>query len=249
VWILDRINALQELTPAVAASDVHLFTVAPAHQIRYTNLKAHAGDMVFRGENPANGAVIDFWAAKADTAVTLSVHDPSGQLVQTIPPPPGRSVMRGINRAVWNLRYADLPIRGGGFGDDGGDAPRGNLAGPYVTPGTYTIRLAAGGKTVEQKVDVREDPRIDIAPADRKAWTDAQLQVTSLIRTFAPVNDRIQKLPATAPNAADLKRQSRELLTRLGGLYGDFGRWTGAPTRIQQSELKYYGEMVVKMSQ
>jgi photosystem II stability/assembly factor-like uncharacterized protein len=247
VWILDRINALQELTPAVTASAVHLFSVAPAHQIRYTNLKAHAGDMVFRGENPPNGAVIDFWAAKPDTAASLSVHDASGQLVQTIASP-GRGAARGVNRVVWNLRHAELPIRGGGFGDDGGGAPRGNMAGPYVTPGTYTIRLAAGAKTLEQKVEVREDPRIDLAPADRKAWTDAQLQVVALIRTFAPVNDRIQQLPATAPNAADLKRQSRELLSRLGGLYGDFGRWTGAPTRIQQSEMKYYAEMVQKLS-
>jgi photosystem II stability/assembly factor-like uncharacterized protein len=246
VWILDRINALQELTPAAASSDVHLFSVAPAHQIRYTNLKAHAGDMVFRGENPANGALIDFWAAKTDAAVTLSVHDGSGQLIQAIPAA-GR-VVRGINRAVWNLRHADLPIRGGGFGADGGDAPRGNMAGPYVTPGTYVIRLASGGKTLEQKVDVREDPRIDLTPADRKSWTDAQLQVVSLIRTFSPVNDRIQKLPATAPGAADLKRQSRELLTRLGNLYGELGRWTGAPTSIHQSELKYYAEMVRKLS-
>ena len=72
--------------------------------------------------------------------------------------------------------------------------------------------------------------------------------MVSLIRTFAPVNDRIQKLPAGAASAADLKRQSRELLTRLSGLYGDFGRWTGAPTRIQQSELKFYAEMVQKLS-
>ena len=118
MWILDRINALQELTPAVVSSDAHLFTVAPAHQIRYTNLKAHAGDMVFRGENPPNGAIIDFWVAKTDTVVSLSVHDAAGQLVQTIPPTAGRGVMRGVNRVVWNLRHAELPVRGGGFGDE-----------------------------------------------------------------------------------------------------------------------------------
>jgi hypothetical protein len=247
VWILDKINALQELTAAVASSDAHLFSIAPAHQIRYTNLKAHAGDMVFRGENPPGGAIIDFWAAKADTVVGLSVHDASGQLVQTIPPAAGRGVTRGINRVVWNLRHAELPVRGGGFGDDD-DRPRGNMAGPFVTPGTYTVRLVSGATTLTQKVEVREDPRIDITAADRKAWTDAQMHVVSLIRAFAPVNDRIQNLPATAPNAADLKRQSRELLTRLGGIYGDFGRWVGAPTRIQLSEMKYYGEMVQKLT-
>jgi hypothetical protein len=248
VWILDKINSLQELTPAVAATDAHLFSIAPALQIRYTNLKPHTGDLFYRGENPPNGAIIDFWVAKTDTVVGITVHDAQGQLVQTMPPTAGRGVMRGINRVVWNLRQAELPIRGGGFGDDD-DAPRGgNMAGPYVTPGTYTVRLAAGGRTIEQKVDVREDPRIDVTPADRKVWSDTLSQVVALIRQFAPVNDRIQKLPSGAPNAADLKRQSRELVSRLGGLYGQLGRWMGAPTKDQLSEVKFYAEMVQKLS-
>ena len=61
IWILDKINALQELTPQVIGFAAHLFTVAPAYQIRQTNLKAHTGDMWFRGDNPANGALIDYW--------------------------------------------------------------------------------------------------------------------------------------------------------------------------------------------
>ncbi|MEO8680172.1 MAG: hypothetical protein ABI665_14070 [Vicinamibacterales bacterium] len=248
VWILDKINALQELTPAVAASDAHLFSIAPASQIRYTNLTPHTGDLFYRGENPANGALIDFWVAKTDTVVGLTVHDAQGQLVQTLAPTQGRGVMRGINRVVWNLRHAELPIRGGGFGEDD-DAPRGgNMAGPYVTPGTYTVRLVAGGKTLEQKVDVREDPRIDVTAADRKAWADLQGQVVTIIRAYAPVNDRIQKLPNTAANATDLKRQSRELVSRLGGLYSQVGRWIGAPTKDQLSELKFYGEMAQKLT-
>lgn len=247
VWILDKINSLQELTPAVVSSDAHLFSVAPAYQIRYANLKPHTGDLFFRGENPPNGAVIDFWVAKTDTVVELTIHDAQGQLVQRIPPTRGRGVMRGVNRVVWNLRGEELPVRGG-FGDDD-DAPRGgNMPGPYVAPGAYTVRLVAGGRTLEQKVEVREDPRIDVTPADRRAWSDAQTQAVALIRRFAPVNDRIQKLPASAPNAVDLKRQSRELLNRLGGLYGQVGRWVGVPTKDQLSELKYYGEMVQTLS-
>ncbi len=242
VWILDKINSLQELTPSIAASDAHLFTIAPASEIRYANLKPHTGDMFFRGENPPNGAVIDFWLAKTDTVVELAVHDAQGQIVQRLRPTRGRGVMRGLNRVVWNLRGEDLPVRGG-FGEDD-DAPRGgNMAGPYVAPGTYTVRLTAGGRTLEQKVEVREDPRIDVTPADRKAWSDTQAQVVALIRRFAPVNERIQTLPNTAPNAVDVKRQSRELVTRLGGLYGQLGRWVGPPTKDQLSELKYFGEM------
>ena len=74
IWILDKINALQELTPQVIASPAHLFTVAPAYQIRQTNLKAHTGDMWFRGENPANGALVDYWLGAAGTAPAITVH-------------------------------------------------------------------------------------------------------------------------------------------------------------------------------
>ena len=121
------------------------------------------------------------------------------------------------------------------------------MAGPYVAPGTYTVRLESGGRMQEQKVAVREDQRIDVTPADRRAWIDAQTQVVSLIRSYAPVNDRIQRLAGTA-NAADLKRQSRELLSRLGRLYAQIGRWVGTPTRDQLTQLTFYAEMAQKLT-
>jgi photosystem II stability/assembly factor-like uncharacterized protein len=244
VWILDKINALQELTSSVTSSDAHLFSIAPAYEIRYGNLKPHAGDMIFRGENPPNGAIIDFWVTKTDTPISLGVRDAQGRVVRSLAPTQGRGVMRGINRVVWNLRGEELPIRGGFDGDD--DGPRGgDMDGPLVAPGVYVVRLESGGRTLEQKVEVREDPRIEVTPAERKAWSDAQAQVVSLIRAYAPVNDRIQKMQ---PTAADLQRQSRELLSRLGRLYGQMGRWIGAPTKDQVSQLKFYGEMVQKLT-
>jgi hypothetical protein len=244
IWILDHLSAIQGLG-AAAGTDAQLFPIEPAEQIRYTNLKAHAGDLVFRGENPPNGAIIDYWLTSAQTQVALSVHDASGTLVQTLTP----ARARGVNRVIWNLRHAALPARGGGFGDDD-DAPRGgNLAGPYVLPGVYTVRLAVGGKTLEQKVEVKDDPRIDATPADRKVWSDFQMQVAAAIRQFAPVADKVQKAPAGDAQMTDLKRQSRELMSRLSGLFGASGRWVGRPTAEQQSEFKFYQDMVVKLTQ
>ena len=76
-----------------------------------------------------------------------------------------------------------------------------------MAPGTYLVRLVAGGRTLEQKVEVREDPRIDISPAERKQWTDAVQQAAALARAFGPVNDRIQKMPGMGADVVDLKRQ------------------------------------------
>jgi photosystem II stability/assembly factor-like uncharacterized protein len=244
IWILDQLSALQGLTPAALSSAAHLFPIDPAEQIRYMNLKAHAGDMTFRGENPPNGAIIDFWVATPGTSVSLSVHDAAGQLVQTVPPAPGRGIVRGVNRVVWNLRHADLPVRSGGFGDDD-EGPRGNATpGPYVAPGVYTVRLGAGGRTHEQKVEVRDDPRIDVSAAERKVWHDFVMRVAATIRDYAPVADKVQKAPAGDAARTDLKRQARELMNRLTGLYGATGRWVGRPTADQQSEFTFYQEMV-----
>lgn len=243
LWILDKINALQEMTPAVLASPAHLFTVAPAYQIRQTNLKAHTGDMWYRGENPVNGALVDYWLGAAGTAPAITVHSAGGQLINTL----RATASKGVNRVVWNLRETDLPLRGGGGGDD--DAPQtGGMPGPLVAPGTYVIRMVAGGRTLEQKVEVREDPRIDVTPAERKQWTDALTQVTALARMYAPVNERIQKLGGTGADVVDLKRQSRELLSRISGLYGAIGRWTGAPTKDQASRLAYYQSLAKQLA-
>ena len=245
IWILDKINALQEMTPQVISSPAHLFTVAPAYQIRQANLKAHTGDMWFRGENPANGALIDYWIGTPGVAPAVTVHTANGQLVNTL----RATGNRGVNRVVWNLREADLPLRGGGGGgDDDDDAPRGGVPGPLVPPGTYVVRLVAGGRTLEQKVEVREDPRIDISPADRKQWTDAVQQAAALARAFGPVNDRIQKMPGAGADVVELKRQSRELTSRISSLYNAIGRWAGVPTKDQFSRLAYYQQMVKELT-
>lgn len=239
IWILDQLSALQGLTPQVLSSDAHLFSIDAAAEIRYTNLKAHSGDMVFRGENPPNGAIVDYWLGAADMKVELSVHDAGGQLVQRLQP----AARRGVNRVVWNLRHAELPVRAGGFGDDD-EGPAGPATpGPLVMPATYTVRLAANGKTLEQKVEVKEDPRLDVTLADRKIWTDFQILIAETIRQVAPINERAQKVAAGGADVNDLKRQLRELVSRLSGLYGDTGRWTGRPSADHQSRLKYYQEM------
>ena len=128
------------------------------------------------------------------------------------------------------------------------DGPRGGTPGPLVAPGSYIIRLVAANRTFEQKVEVREDPRIDISPAERKQWADAVQQAAALARQFGPVNDRIQKIPMGGADVADLKRQSRELTSRIGSLYGAIGRWTGAPTKDQLSRLAYYQTMAKQLT-
>ncbi len=246
VWILDGLNALQEMTPAIVASSGHLFSMQPAFQIRTTNLRPHTGDMIFRGENPANGALVDYWIGAYTGGVTLAVHDAAGALVQTLKP----TTTRGVNRVVWNLRHADLPLRGGGGEDD--EAPAGaSTPGPLVLPGRYEVRLTVDGRTMRQPVIVQEDPRVTVSRAERAAWTAFQRQIAALVMEFQPASERI-RAAATAASGdaalADRRRQATELLARISTLYGATGRWTGSPTADQRTQLQYYQRMALELA-
>ncbi|MDQ8158632.1 MAG: hypothetical protein P3C12_04315, partial [Gemmatimonadota bacterium] len=235
-------NALQELTPAVAASSAHLFTVQPAMQIRTTNVRPHTGDMIFRGENPANGALIDFWVRDVGTAVELTVLDSAGRTVQTLKP----TSTRGVNRMMWNLRHAELPIRSGG-GEDDDAGPSATTPGPLVLPGTYTVRLSVGGVTQRQRVVVKEDPRITVTRAERAAWTAFHREIAALATSYVPVAERWRAKTGTDAATRDGKRQASELSARISGLYGAVARYTGAPTSDQRSELRFYTRMAAEL--
>jgi hypothetical protein len=100
---------------------------------------------------------------------------------------------------------------------------------------------------VEQPVEVREDPRIDVSPDVHRAWGEFHREIAALARRFAPVADRIRRAPGTDAATLDRKRQAQELLSRIGGLYGAVGSWTGAPTADQRSRLAYYQRMATEL--
>ena len=171
------------------------------------------------------------------------MHDATGAKVQTLV----AKSARGINRAVWNLRYDDVPLRSGG-GEDDEDGPRTSTPGPLVPPGTYRVRLVVNGTTHEQRVVVRDDPRVTIASADRATWTAFHREIAALVTSYAPVADRLRSNKATDPATLDHRRQAQELLSRISTLYGAVSRWSGVPTADQRTQLTYYRKMAAQLA-
>ena len=103
IWILDQINALQELTPEVMAGPAHPFTIEPATQIRRAGGAAHAGDVHYQSENPPNGAILDYWLAEAvaEGTVSIAIEAEGGARVATVDGATGQ----GMNRVVWDMRH------------------------------------------------------------------------------------------------------------------------------------------------
>jgi len=61
VWILDSINALRGLNAETITAAATLFDVRSARMTRRSRSTAQVGDTQFRGQNPPNGAIIDYW--------------------------------------------------------------------------------------------------------------------------------------------------------------------------------------------
>ena len=66
----------------------------------------------------------------------------------------------GLNRFVWDLRYEKAREIPGAIYDEGD--PIGALA----LPGSYQVKLTAGGRSYVQPIEIRLDPRVKIADAD-----------------------------------------------------------------------------------
>src|SRR2546425_11014606 len=95
-----------------------------------------------------------------------------------------------MNRVVWDLRLpspepSPSPGGGGFFG-----APRG----PRAAPGDYNVKVVANGKQATGTVHVEEDPRIQIAAAERAKLDEAIARVYELLKTGAAVRKSLQNL-------------------------------------------------------
>lgn len=203
-WILDDLAPLRQLTPEVAAAELHLFQ--PEHPTR--------------GLEPR--LVIDYVLGRAAANVTIEVLDAAGSLVRRFgsvrrEPRPGTEAERdtaqvgtapGHHRFVWDLHYpGHEPFRGmiTWF------VPR---EGPVAPPGAYTLRLSADGRTVSRSFEIRTDPRFDdITVADLEARfrlalciRDRLNDVTRAIREIRELRERVEKRAGEASDMAAHER-------------------------------------------
>lgn len=250
VWILDHVNALQELSPEVLKKQAALFSISDAEIINYMRDGAHTGDMYYRGENPEFGAAIDYYLkdSVASDNISLKIYDTKGDLVDEVTP----ARKAGLHRSMWGLRH-QINQEGSG---------RSRVRGPYVLPGLYTAKLEVNGEIQEQKFRVSDDPRLDVSLDVRKEWTASQMEVMNLYTDIAEDRKNIQALEKQLDqlekdsvsydkdSAAPLKEIGRkygELVNRTRSLYSDIGGYIGPWTTDQKEQYDYYLSMKDKL--
>ncbi len=204
-WILDDITPLRQMSAAVASAAVHLFDPAPAYRVRRdTNTDTPLPADEPAGENPPDGAVIDYSLANAASGpVTLEILDAQGKIVRRYSSvdPPERSTEElekeliphywlrgtktlateaGMHRWIWDLRYATPASTTHEYPIAAvpHDTPWYPL-GPLVLPGQYTVRLTVNGQSYTAPITVRMDPRVKTSPADLRKQLDLEMQLAS----------------------------------------------------------------------
>jgi photosystem II stability/assembly factor-like uncharacterized protein len=184
IWVLGDLALLRQLQPPTAAEAFQLFVPAPAARVRLDN--NHDTPLTPEtpvGQNPPEGAVIDYWlASAANGPVTLEIRDSSGAVLQRfssadvaeklqadryfqdewVKPQPVLSGAPGVHRWVWNMRRPRPKAVEYNYsiaavwGLDTPLDPRGQL----VEPGRYTAVLTVGGQSQSVPVDIIADPRV-----------------------------------------------------------------------------------------
>ncbi|MDA0327946.1 MAG: hypothetical protein O2958_02875 [Gemmatimonadetes bacterium] len=246
IWILDHINALQEMTPAIAASAAHLFGVERAEQIRYRGEKAHTGNMIFEGDNPPSGAIFDYWSRAEGTQAQFAIFNAAGAQVAAL----DDTANRGVNRLVWDLRHSAT------------DGSSGGPNGPLVVPGMYTVRMTADGVTREQRFRVDEDPRTDVDAGVRRQWTENLLglwagagraqtlsrAVSGMARRLDAPQNPLSIASGLETELRDLARETDELSSRFSGLYRSAQGWVGPLAADQRSQQEFLSGMLATLS-
>ncbi len=182
-YILDDVEPLRELATSGASSSAHLFSPALAYRVRRsTNSDTPLPPETPHGENPPDGAMLDYVLPSEATNVTIVVRNARGETVRRYssndpaPAPvkldkpaywvrPFRrpETAAGMHRFVWDLRepspqsvMPDLPISA--VPHDTPFVPQGAL----VVPGRYTVTLMVDGRTQTHPIQVAMDPRVSM---------------------------------------------------------------------------------------
>jgi photosystem II stability/assembly factor-like uncharacterized protein len=134
-------------------------------------------------------------------------------------PPIAVGTQPGMHRVSWDMKYQPLGEGGGrGGGGGGGAVPHRtypSVNAPWAPPGTYTVRLTVGGKSLTQPLTVHLDPRVR-TPA----------------LSLATLNSLTKEMYTGARKAHDAADAARALASALESAGGDAEALRQAVTEI-----------------
>jgi len=225
-WILDDLSLIRQYKKDTARFSI--FDPSPAYLINgsseldETNPDFTGLDKI-RGVNPSTGIVIYYWLPdlKDSINLTMEIHDAAGNLVNIYnskkdttykkydggpPEEPVLSKQKGMNRFVWNMRYATMP----GVPDVYIES---SYRGHKAVPGKYMITLKMDGQKVSCQAEILANPLYPADAATYKEYNGIMIgmenELTAMHKMINTMNAKREQLESLLTSlAADEKYAS-----------------------------------------
>jgi photosystem II stability/assembly factor-like uncharacterized protein len=256
-WILDDITPLRQITADVARAPAFLFRPPAAWRVQWNkNTDTPLPPDEPAAPNPPDGVTISYLLGPdAQEPVTLEFIDAAtGDLLRrfssTDPldtPVPDRNIpdywirpqqrlatTPGLHRFVWDLRFAppavptfEYPIAAVIH-----NTPK-TPQGLWVMPGTYQVRLTAGGRSYRQAVAIKMDPRVKTPAADLQLQFKLSKAIDDAMRQLVAATEELRRRAGSAAGAAGvaLGQVSAHVQQAYDPLPDLFSRLQGADVR------------------
>lgn len=241
-WILDDITPLRQLSSKTLDAKTVLYKPQQAIRVRWNmNTDTPLPQEEPGGENPPDGAIINYHLSQSASEVSLEILDASGKSIRKysnkdkpyaipdvniplywIRPQQILSAAAGAHRFLWDMHYTPI--------DEPAEFPMTAIYqntpkvanSPWVLPGVYTVKLTVDGKTETQTLTVKLDPRVKASATDLQqqhslslACYEGRLASRKLAETIAAARASI-KTKTTAANKDSLNAIDQELASMEG---------------------------------
>ncbi|MFM1757037.1 MAG: hypothetical protein RL621_2026, partial [Bacteroidota bacterium] len=250
-WILDNISSLRQLN-ASTKNQVALFKPQVATRVRWNmNTDTPLPPEEPAGENPPDGAMIEYYLPNAtNDIIQIDILNQQKEVIRTfksndtlykipdvniplywIRPQKIVSNQSGMHRLLWDMKYTplNLPVSYPMTAVKNNTAP--DATAPWVLPGTYTVRMTIGSKTLEQPLEIKMDPRVKTALIDlqrqhqlskacyeaRKQTMNKYPQIDRKLSALFEILDNTDMAPTKTVEAA-VKNTLEELQKTIGKL-------------------------------
>jgi len=253
-WILDNITPLRQINSEVVGSDAHFFAPQTTYRVRRdNNTDTPLPPEEPAGENPPDGAILDYFLRSSAGEVGIEIMDTAGKLIRKfssadkpeavdekklniptywIRPQQIVSNSAGMHRFVWDLHYSapesvkhEYPISA-----IYRDTPRSPL-GPAVLPGSYTVKITVNGKSYTQPLTVKMDPRVKASEDDLRRQFELEIGIVEAMNQSYDALQQVRNLREQLKSVkarvkrGQMQREVDTLEQRASDLEGTEGGW------------------------
>jgi photosystem II stability/assembly factor-like uncharacterized protein len=236
-WILDDLSALRQYKKDAAFAIYRpdsAYLVNGSSELDRTEDEFN-GANTYRGVNPTTGIVLYYQLPelKKTDEISMEIKDPTGMTVRSFSskadekfiryeagprPDPVLSKNKGLNRIVWDMRYATMV-------GVPGVRIEGSWAAHKAPPGRYSVALKMGGQTISTEAEILPNP---LYPTDASTYTqyhqtmfamETELSamhrmVNSLFEKQKQLESLLSSLPAGEKFSA-IKKDGEALLKKM----------------------------------